>query len=92
MRVTYAGPYAAVEVDGVRIERGQEANLTADQFERVKHRGVWPVGEASPVLLRVERTELTPEAIAAKTGGTALVETEAPGNVDEGGREAEEVV
>lgn len=40
MRVRYDGPYGSVVVDGIEIPQGGEAEITEEQFERVKHRGV----------------------------------------------------
>lgn len=38
--VRYAGPYAVLEVDAIRIPRGGEADLTEEQFARVQRKGV----------------------------------------------------
>lgn len=48
LRVRYAGPYAVLEVDGIRISRGGEADLSQEQFARVQNKGA--------VVIEVEAT------------------------------------
>jgi len=48
LRVRYDGPYAVLEVDGIRIPRGGEAELSAEQFARVQDKGA--------VVIEVEAT------------------------------------
>lgn len=42
---TYAGRYSAIEIDGIRIRPGGVEELTDEQYERAKRRGVVPADE-----------------------------------------------
>ncbi len=46
MRVRYVGRYVALELDGRLIARGEEAEISEEQFARVQHRGVEVVDTA----------------------------------------------
>lgn len=47
MRVRYPGPLLSVIVDNVEILRGEEADLTKEQFERAEPLGVERVDPAA---------------------------------------------
>lgn len=47
MRVRYPGPLLSVIVDNVEIARGEEADLTKEQFERAEPLGVERVDGAA---------------------------------------------
>jgi hypothetical protein len=46
MRVMYPGPKAAVVIDEVEIKRGEEGELTAEQFKRAEELGVMRAADA----------------------------------------------
>lgn len=47
MRVRYPGPNLAVEIDNVVINRGEEADLTQEQFKRAEPLGIERVDTAA---------------------------------------------
>lgn len=71
MRVRYDGPYGSVVVDGIDIPQGGEAEITEEQFERVKHRGVEVVETKAPGRSLRNLTERT---AGAHEGGTTAEE------------------
>ena len=69
MRVRYTGPFGSLAVDGIEIPQGAAAEVTEDQYERIKHRGVEVVEESRPsghnLRNLTERTTSAPEGGAA---------------------------
>lgn len=55
-QVKYEGPYGALEVDGIVIKRGESAELTNEQYERIKGK-------------RGRRLRVIPKAVKPKARG-----------------------
>lgn len=79
MRVLYPGPMETFVIDGVEIQRGAEADLTAAQFKRAAPYGVIPVDEAPPA------PPPDPDPVAAEA--EAVPEGAAPGRGRSGKRD-----